>query len=325
MCTSISMKTRDFYFGRTMDFEYNFNECVIFTPRNYPLPFRKAGILDKHYAILGMATVMEGYPLYADAINEAGLGIAGLNFPDNAYYPPTQDTGSKNISPFELIPWVLGKCTSVAEAKSLLAHTRLVNIPFSESLPLSPLHWHIADKECSIVLETTKNGMELYDNPVGVLTNNPGFHFQTTNLCQYMNLVSNSPKNCFSSISSLIPFGQGLGCVGLPGDYSPASRFVKAAYLCLNSTCDEDEMGSISQFFHILDSVSMPRGCVITPENLYDITTYSCCMNASKGIYYYKTYSNNQLTAIGMHRENLDSELLRTYPLTVSQQIAWAN
>lgn len=325
MCTSIAMKTQDFYFGRTMDFEYNFNESVVFTPRNYPLPFRRTDILDKHYAILGMATVVEGYPLYADAVNEAGLCIAGLNFPDTAYYPSSEDSNSKNISPFELIFWILGKCASVTEAKALLATTHLVSIPFSESLPLAPLHWHLADKESSIVLESTKKGMEIYDNPVGVLTNNPGFNFQTTNLCQYMNLVSNSPKNCFSSISSLVPFGQGLGCVGLPGDYSPASRFVKAAYLCLNSICEKDEMGSISQFFHILDSVSMPRGCVVTPENLYDITTYSCCMNATKGIYYYKTYSNSQLTAVDMHRENLDSELLRTYPLTVSQQIAWAN
>ena len=84
-------------------------------------------------------------------------------------------------------------------------------------------------------------------------------------------------------------------------------------------------MSSISQFFHILDSVSMIRGSVITPENLYDITIYSCCINASKGIYYYKTYSNNQLTAIDMRRENLDSDLLQTYPLSTAQQVAWAN
>ncbi len=325
MCTSIAMKTQDFYFGRTMDFEYNFNECVVYTPRNYPLPFRKAGILDKHYAILGIATVEEGYPLYADAVNEKGLCIAGLNFPDNAYYPPKVEPNSSNISPFEIILWILGKCASVEEAKKLLASTHLVSIPFSERLPLSPLHWHIADSQSSIVLEATKTGMELHDNPVGVLTNNPSFGFQTTNLCQYMNLISGSPKNCFSNIKSLVPFGQGLGCFGLPGDYSPASRFVKAAYLSLNSICEKDEMSSISQFFHILDSVSMIRGSVITPENLYDITTYSCCMNATKGIYYYKTYSNSQITGIDMNRENPDSDLLRTYPLVSAQQIAWAN
>lgn len=325
MCTSIAMKTHDFYFGRTMDLEYNFNESVVFTPRNYPLPFRRVGILDRHYAILGMATVKEGYPLYADAMNERGLCIAGLNFPDNAYYPDAEDTTSNNISPFELILWILGKCASVAEAKKLLASTHLVSIPFSQDIPLTPLHWHIADSDSSIVLENTRNGMEVYDNPVGVLTNNPGFHFQTTNLCQYMNLVTGSPKNCFSSISNLVPFGQGLGCVGLPGDFSPASRFVKAAYMCLNSICEDDEISSISQAFHILDSVSMVRGSVITPDNLCDVTTYSCCMNTISGVYYYKTYTNNQFTAVDMHRENLESDRLKSYPLAITQQITWAN
>lgn len=325
MCTSIAMKTNDFYFGRTMDFEYNFNECVVFTPRNYPLPFRRTSIMDRHYAMLGMATVAEGYPLYADAVNEKGLCIAGLNFPDNAYYPPQEDSENKNISPFELILWILGQCATTAEVKTLLASTHLVSIPFSPTLPLAPLHWHIADSTGSLVLENTKNGMELYDNPVGVLTNNPTFGFQTTNLCQYMNLISGSPQNCFSSIKSLVPFGQGLGSFGLPGDYSPASRFVKAAYLSMNSVCEKDEMSSISQFFHILDSVSMIRGSVVTPHELYDVTTYSCCMNATKGIYYYKTYTNNQITAVDMHRENLTSDILRTYPLTTAQQIAWAN
>ncbi|NBJ94124.1 choloylglycine hydrolase [Parablautia muri] len=325
MCTSIALKTHDFYFGRTMDLEYNFNESVVFTPRNYPLPFRKVGILDRHYAILGMAAVSGGYPLYADAVNERGLCIAGLNFPDNAYYPDTEDSSSNNISPFELILWILGKCASIAEAKKLLSATHLVSVPFSSDIPLTPLHWHIADSDSSIVLESTRDGMKVYDNPVGVLTNNPGFHFQTTNLCQYMNLVTGNPKNCFTSIPSLIPFGQGLGCFGLPGDFSPASRFVKAAYMCLNSVCNDDEMSSISQAFHILDSVSLVKGSVITSGNLCDITTYSCCMNATKGFYYYKTYENSQFTAIDMQRENLESDQLRSYPLTATQQVVWAN
>ncbi len=325
MCTSIAMKTRDFYFGRTMDIEYSFNESVVFTPRNYPLPFRRDGILDRHYAILGMATVKEGYPLYADAMNERGLCIAGLNFPDNAYYPDKAEGDGHSISPFELILWILGKCATVAETKKLLSTTRLVNIPFSQDIPVTPLHWHIADRDTSIVLENTREGMQLYDNPVGVLTNNPGFGFQTTNLCQYMNLVTGSPKNCFSSISSLVPFGQGLGCFGLPGDFSPASRFVKAAYLSLNSVCDDDEMSSVAQLFHILDSVSLVKGSVITTNDLCDVTTYACCMNATNGVYYYKTYHNSQFTAVGMQRENLESDLLQSYPLSLTQQIAWAN
>lgn len=325
MCTSIAMNTEDFYFGRTMDIEYSFNERVVFTPRNYPIPFRRNDTLRRHYAMLGMAGVMEGYPLYAEAVNERGLCVAGLNFPDSAYYPPKEDPVKQNVSPFELILWLCAKCASVTDAKQLLASTHLIHIPFNDSLPLAPLHWHIADRERSIVLESTRNGLEIYDNPVGVLTNNPSFHFQTTNLCQYMNLTTTCPQNCFSNIKSLAPFGQGLGSFGLPGDYSPASRFVKAAYLSMNSVCEKDEMSSISQLFHILDSVSMIRGSVVTSQQLYDTTTYACCMNATKGIYYYKTYSNSQLTAVDIRRENLDAETLKNFPLATETQIAWAN
>lgn len=325
MCTSIAMNTEDFYFGRTMDIEYSFGENVVFTPRNYPIPLRRSDTLHRHYALLGMASVMDGYPLYAEAVNERGLCVAGLNFPDNAYYPPKEDPIRQNVSPFELILWLCAKCASVTDVKQLLASTHLVSIPFNDDLPLPPLHWHIADREHSIVLESTRNGMEIYDNPVGVLTNNPSFGFQTTNLCQYMNLTTSCPQNCFSNIKSLAPFGQGLGSFGLPGDYSPASRFVKAAYLSMNSVCEKDEMSSISQLFHILDSVSMVRGSVVTSQKLYDTTTYACCINATKGRYYYKTYSNYQLTAVDIRRENLEAETLKTYPLATDPQIAWAN
>lgn len=325
MCTSIAMNTEDFYFGRTMDIEYSFNENVVFTPRNYPIPFRRNGTLRRHYALLGMASVMEGYPLYAEAVNERGLCIAGLNFPDTAYYPPKEDPVKQNVSPFELILWLCAKCASVTDVKQLMESTHLINIPFNDDTPLAPLHWHIADRERSIVLESTQNGLEIYDNPVGVLTNNPGFSFQTTNLCQYMNLTTSCPQNCFSNIKSLVPFGQGLGSFGLPGDFSPASRFVKAAYLSMNSVCEKDEMSSVSQLFHILDSVSMVRGSVVTKQELYDTTTYVCCMNATKGRYFYKTYGNSQLTGVDLHRENLDADALKTYPLATEPQIAWAN
>ncbi|MCI8484407.1 MAG: choloylglycine hydrolase family protein [Lachnospiraceae bacterium] len=325
MCTSIAMTTDDFYFGRTLDLETSFQECVVFTPRNYPFTFRKAKPLRRHYAMLGMATIMDGLPLYAEAVNEKGLCMAGLNFPDNAYYPPEEKEDCSNIAPFELIYWILGQCDSVVQARELLSTAHLIGIPFSDEVPLSPLHWHIADRESSIVLETTKEGMGIFDDPMGVLTNNPSFPFQMTNSCQYLNLTAGPPQNCFTSNVNLRPFGLGLGSFGLPGDYSPSSRFVKASYLTLNSVCEKDEISSVTQFFHLLDAVSMVRGSVITESDAYELTIYSCCINADKGIYYYKTYSNNQLTAIHMHHENLNGCYLKRFPLRTCQQIAWMN
>lgn len=325
MCTSIAMKTGDFYFGRNMDLEYELNGSVVIAPRNFPFVFRRTSPLKHHFAMIGMAVMAQGVPLYAEAVNEKGLCMAGLNFPDNAYYSPQEDPDKINISPFELIHWILGKCGSIAEVRELIKQTHLVNIHFSAQLPLSPLHWHIADQEASLVMENTRDGLFLYDNPVGVLTNNPGFHFQMTNLCQYLNLTTGCPANCFSEKAKIKPFGMGFGCIGLPGDFSPASRFVKTGFLALNSVCPENEQGSVSQLFHLLDAVAMPRGSVLTPEDQYDTTIYSCCINASKGLYYYKTYANNQLTAVDMNRENLNSCSLKIYPLIRCQQVAWMN
>ncbi|MBQ8514939.1 MAG: choloylglycine hydrolase [Ruminococcus sp.] len=327
MCTSMAMKNGDFYFGRNMDMSTGFGERVVMTPRNYPFSFRRAGLLKRHYAMIGMAAVAEGYPLYAEAANEKGLCAAGLNFPENAYYSPEERDGKYNLSPFELIPWLLGKCASVEEARSLLAVTHIIAIPFRADIPLTPLHWHIADKSSSLVLEVMKDGLHIHENPVHVLTNNPPFDFQMTNLSQYLNLTVGTPENGFSQCCGVSPFGKGLGSFGLPGDFSPASRFVKAAYLLLHSSCDKDEDSQVSQFFHLLDAVAVPSGSILPDmeQGRRYYTIYSSCMNAEKGIYYYKTYFNNQLTAVCMMPEDYEEEDLKCFPLNGTQQIAWVN
>ncbi|MCI8318491.1 MAG: choloylglycine hydrolase family protein [Lachnospiraceae bacterium] len=325
MCTSLTLQTGHFYFGRNLDLEYSFNERVVITPRHFPFVFRKAGVLHSHYAMIGMASVIDGYPLYADAMNEKGVCIAGLNFPDNAYYPKKEEPFKNNISPFELAPWLLGRCSSVAEIREQIKEMHLIDIPFREDIPLSPLHWHIADRNDSIVLECTKDGMQVYENPVGVMTNNPPFGFQMLNLRQYLAISSGYPENCFSTALDLCPFGQGFGGIGLPGDFSPASRFVKAAFLKMNSSCESDEESSVAQFFHILDNVSMVRGSVYNQDKKCLTTTYSCCMDCDEGINYYKTYYNNQINAVCLRWVDLDQSCLLEYPLEKTQQIAWRN
>jgi len=325
MCTSIALKTRDFYFGRNLDLECSFGEQVVITPRDYPLEFRKAGAISRHYAIIGMATVMENYPLYAEAANEKGLCMAGLNFPGNAFYPESAEPGKQMISPFELPLWLLGRCENLRQAKETLNQTALVSIPFSAKIPLSPLHWHIADETGSIVLESTRDGMKIYENPVGVMTNNPTFDFHLTNLRQYLNLTNCYPENRMDKDLQLTPFGVGFGAMGLPGDFSPASRFVRAAFLKAHAQGEEGEMGSIGQFFHLLSGVSMMDGLVETPNGKFEKTSYSCCINASKGIYYYTTYENRQITGIDLRKEKLESKELKIFSLNRKQKIAWEN
>lgn len=325
MCTSIAMLTHDFYFGRNMDIYYEFGERVVITPRNYPFKFRRAGTMTRHLAMIGMATVQDDYPLYAEAVNEKGLGMAGLMFEGNAFYPDTLDNNKSNVSPFEIIPWIVGKCSTVDEAKKLLAATHITNIPFSETIPLTPLHWHIADRNSSIVVESVKEGLKIYDNPVGVMTNNPQFDYHLENLANYLNLTTDVPQNVFSEKAGIKPFSNGLGSFGLPGDFSSSSRFVKAAYLKLNSVCKDNEIDSVTQFFHLLGSVFVLGGCVKIPQKEYNITTYSSCINADKGIFYYKTYHNSQITAVNMQRENLNSSGLMEFPLVSEQQIKFMN
>lgn len=321
MCTSLALHSHDFYFGRNLDLEYSFGQQVVLAPRGYAFHFRRAGDMLSHYAIIGMAAVQEGYPLFAEGANERGLCMAGLNFPGNAFYPPAEEAEKDRrlVSAFELIPWLLGQCESVREARALLEKTQLVNIPFSADVPVATLHWHIADRAESIVLESTREGMRVYDNPVHVMTNNPPFDFHLNNLRQYMGVTSAYAENRFADSLPLTSFGNGLGGFGLPGDLSPASRFVRAAFMLHNSRCEEGEESCVGQFFHLLDSVAMPRGSVKTREGLYEITDYSCCYSAQTQTYYYKTYRNSRITAVRMSEKAMAGDALRVYPLRDEQ------
>ena len=324
MCTAVTYKTKDFYFGRTLDYEFSYQEEVTVTPRNFPFAFRNGRVLRDHYALIGMAYVVDGYPLYYDAVNEKGLGMAGLNFVGNAVYGK-EIPGKSNIAQFEFIPWILGRCANVKEAKDMLKNIQLTDTPFSDKLPVSSLHWMIADRDEAITVETVAEGLRVYDNPVGVLTNNPPFDQQLLRLNDYMQLSPKEPQNRFSDALPLKAYSRGMGALGLPGDLSSQSRFVRAAFVKQNSVSGETEEESVSQFFHILESVAQQRGCCEVGDGKYEITIYTSCCNGDKGIYYYTTYENQQITAVDMHRENLDAATLVRYPLITKQQIFLQN
>ena len=324
MCTAATYKTKDFYFGRTLDYEFSYCDEVTITPRNYPFTFKYLDEINTHYAMIGMSYVANDYPLYYEAINEKGLGVAGLNFVGNAHYNDFVE-GKDNIAQFELIPLILSKCTTVKEAKNLLNNINIVNIPFSKDLPVAQLHWIIADKDECITVESVKEGLKIYDNPVGVLTNNPPFDKQMFQLNNYMHLSAKNHKNTFSDKLNLDSYSRGMGALGLPGDLSSQSRFIKVAFTKMNSVSGDSESESVSQFFHILGSVDQQRGCCELDNVKYEITIYTCCCNASKGIYYYTTYDNHQITAVDMNRENLESNTLIRYSLIKDEQINHQN
>jgi len=276
--------------------------------------------------MIGMAFVAEGYPLYYDAVNEKGLGMAGLNFVGNAVYrDAVRGKDAAYVAQFELIPWILGRCGSVREAKAALSGMAITGTPFSPQLPTAQLHWMIADREACIVVESTEDGLHIYDNPVGVLTNNPPFPQQMFLLNQYMGLSPRQPENTFSGELALTPYSRGMGAIGLPGDLSSTSRFAKVAFTKLHAISGDSEEESVSQFFHILGSVDQQRGCCEVAEGKYEITIYTSCCNATKGIYYYTTYDNHQISAVDMHKEDLDTDSLYRYPVLTKGQICRQN
>ncbi|HCS25030.1 MAG TPA: choloylglycine hydrolase [Acholeplasmatales bacterium] len=311
MCTAASFKNKNTYFGRTLDYEFSYGEKVTITPRNYPFEFRHLGLNNNHYAIIGMAHIHNDYPMYYDAMNEYGLGMAGLNFVGNAKYNEVIE-GKENVAQFEFISFILSTCKNVLEAKNKIKEINLVKTPYNEYYPAAKLHWILRDTNDCIVVEAMEDGLHIYDNKTGTLTNNPPFNYQLENLKNYVSLNNDEPNKSFSFNEAF--YSRGMGSVGLPGDLTSQGRFVRVVYTAHFSVASPDENSSVNQFFHILESVWQTRGlCKINDK--YEITIYASCMNLNEGIYYYKTYDNPQISAVYLKNENLNSSKLISYDL----------
>ncbi|MGL5152815.1 MAG: choloylglycine hydrolase [Clostridium sp.] len=329
MCTALSIKSNEnkHFFGRNMDLAYNFNQSILIIPRNYNFKDIVTGdTITNGNAIIGMGTIIDNHAVLADGMNEKGLACAGLNFARYSHYEENETPGKKNIPPYDFIHWVLSNHETVTEVKATIKNIELIARPINKNTPLPTLHWMIADKTGkSIVVEKTKTSFAVYDNPVGVMTNNPTFDWHLTNLNEYITITPNFPKETNWSDLTLKPLGVGIGGRGIPGDYGSASRFVRIAYLRSHMTALENDVAAISQFFNMLDYVKMVKGGAITNDNLEDLTLYSSCMNQEKGIYYYKTYNNNRINAVDMNKEDLDASEVKIFPYLDTQDINMIN
>lgn len=325
MCTATTYHTKNHYFGRNLDYDFSYGEQVVIIPRNFPFNFRETTAQPTHHAIIGIAYVADNYPLLYDAVNEKGLGVAGLNFVGNAVYNDHID-GKDNISQFEFLPYILGQCATVTEAKTLLEKINFRNINFNDQLPVAELHWIITDaSDDCIVVEPVADGLKIYNNPIGILTNNPPFDKQILQLSNYQHLSAKAPANSLAPKYNFPTYSRGMGAIGLPGDLSSESRFAKAAFTKLNSISTDDETSSVSQFFHILHSVDQQNGCCDLGNNKYEHTLYSSCYNLEQGIFYYTTYNNHQISAITLGKADLNSSELITFPVIETEQINYQN
>ena len=308
MCTAAGIFADRFCFGRTLDVDKDYGEEIVITPRMFPFRFRFAGGIDRGVAMLGAAVISDNVPLYFDAVNEKGLAGAGLRYPETDF-PTNLPLDNYAVAPFEFIPWVLRNCADTKEALRLLKCTTLKNEDFSETLPSTPLHWIFSDKFGSLVVESEADGIKIYDNPTGVLTNSPSFPLQLFNLNNYIGLSQHQPINNFSKSLDLKLYSFGLGALGLPGDLSSMSRFVRAAYYRQKLIPELDTNGGVFSLMTVLGTCFQPKGLTAVTGTDYEYTSYTSCYDTESGILYYSRYggSTYAVSLNDIHGEHLIS------------------
>lgn len=325
MCTSIIYSAGDSYFGRNLDLKMTLGQKVVIMPRHYPLRLKNLPTITDHFAITGMAMVRDNYPLYFDGANEKGLGMAGLNFNGPAHFFDIAEN-KVNVASFEIVPYILAQAATVAEAKKLLANVNLTNQSFSATMTSSPLHWLIADKSgAAIVVESTRTGLHVYDNPVGVLTNNPEFPQQVTNLANYRSVSVGEPQNTIAPGIDIPSYSRGIGSSQLPGGLDSESRFIREVFTKAHAPLGTTEEECVGNYFHCLNNVAQPQNLDEVAPGKFEYTIYTDCINLTTGTLYYTTYTNQQINAVPLTNIDLDTSELGSFELVTNQAIHYQN
>lgn len=294
MCTGIRFTddSGNMFFGRNLDWTEGYGQKVVVTPKGYTYHSAFLGDMQPKYALIGMGIVQENVPLYFDCGNEAGLAIAGLNFPGYAQYEPQAVDGKTNVAAYEFPLWVAMNFASVDEVEAALKSVAIVAKAINDKYPVSLLHWIIGDAKRSIVVEYTDKGLEIFHNDVDVLTNQPGYAWHKENLRNYMNLSSPQPEKVQWGKAEMTAFGSGSLMRGLPGDYYSPSRFVRAAYLNTHYPVKNSEDENVARLFHTLTGVAMIDGAAAMASGDFEKTVYTGGYSAASKTYYWNTYEN---------------------------------
>lgn len=322
MCTSLTLTTTDQTntLARTMDFAFLLDPELIFIPRRFPLVSEMDQTARSvKYAMMGIGRNLGTYT-FADGLNEAGLACASLYFPGYAEYNDFAIPGKTNLAPHEVVGWLLTNFSTLEEVKAAIPQLNIVSKALKMMNVITPLHWIITDKTGNIiVIEPMKDGIMIYDNPLGVMTNSPDFNWHLTNIRNYIGVSPNKTGPIQLNGMTFSPFGAGAGSFGLPGDFTPPSRFLRALFgrEAINPINNEEEC--INAAFHILASVDIPKGSVITDDGI-DFTQYTACMVCNTGTYYYKTYDNNQIARACLFNENFEAKDPKVWDILQKQQ-----
>lgn len=299
MCTAARFTDDqgNMFFGRNLDWSFDYGQGVMRTPGNAAVPaaFERPADPARGHDVIGVGITALGVPLYFDCANDAGLAVAGLNFPQSAHYAAGPVNGTVNVAAYEFPYWVARNFGSVAEARAALADVTVVAKAVSDQLPVANLHWIVADATGAIVVECMEDGMRVWDDDVDVLTNEPSFGWHRQNLRNYLTLTDADPEPASWGRAELRAFGSGEGLRGVPGDYSGPSRFVKVAFANAHYPTKSDEKDNVTRLFRTLGSVAVPEGCARMADGSYEKTLYTSGFSAATRTYYYATYDDPQI------------------------------
>ncbi|MBR3156815.1 choloylglycine hydrolase [Candidatus Saccharibacteria bacterium] len=309
MCTGVRFSDDhgNMYFGRNLDWSTPYGQKVVITPRGYKYKSAFLGEMANSPVLIGMGIVAENTPLYFDCANENGLAIAGLNFPGYAAYEEAPIDGKTNVAAYEFPLWIALNFTTVDEAEKALKEVAIIAKPINDQYPVSQLHWIIGDKDRSIVVEYTKKGMEIFENDVDILTNQPGYGWHQENLRNYMNLFPLMPKGVKWGKAVMRAFGSGSLMRGMPGDYYSPSRFVRVAYLNTHYPTQSGEDANVSRLFHTLTGVAMIDGAAQMADGTCEKTIYTGGYSTATKTYYYNTYEDPAIKSVSLKDYDLDS------------------
>lgn len=300
MCTAITLQSQqaEGFFGRTMDFSYDIQPELYIVPKNHiwnnPL---NMSLIRNQYSFIGIGQKLDGIFGFFDGVNEKGFAAASLYFAGYAQYnTKLPHSNSQPIASFDFLHYILGRCSSIQDLRTLLRNISIIGLPDPVTQTVAPLHWIATDKTGkSVVIEQTKKGLKLFDNPIGVMTNSPDFEWHMTNLRNYLEVSPEQTEEVFWENIRLKPFGQAGGTMLLPGGYTSPERFIRTAYLKTHVPKPKNAIEVIISCFHIVESVSIPRGAVISSRNTYDYTKYTAFINTNTCEYFFKTYDNLQI------------------------------
>lgn len=317
MCTAVRFNDAagKMFFGRNLDWVETYGETIVFTPRarTYDYVFG-AMHRDEPFDVLGVGAISSGNPLYFDCANDQGLAVAGLNFPGCARFPHHPVEGKCNVATFEFPLWVTRNFSSVAEVETVLNTVELVT-PIVDGQPESLLHWIIADAERSIVVERTPHGLNVHQNPVDVLTNQPELPWHLENLRNYLTSTSDVPAPASWGALELRAWGSGSGMRGIPGDVSSVSRFVRAAYTNANHPVKSSEADNVTRIFHTLGSVQMVDGSAKISDGRFEKTLFTSGYSSATNTYYANTYDDFRIRAFPFAEFDRTCDALQTKPL----------